>query len=593
MKDSMDKNNVALIYDIIDKFSAKETIDGIDYMTNAICQFTSCKRLTLGYIDKKQKDKVVFFSHRNMEDVICKIRQKKCEKMGEGFISLSMFPPYIRDNIYAKRVTIKENIIEDIENEFVKKILIEEDIDYLYIVPLISLDTVNGFITFIYPKGKRPTDTEKQIFKIVSVFIAQLLDIKALNIDIDLIIDKLREAIISIEKLSHNLYENRGMEVFLKAISKDLCTITKSSGALVLVNDKKYDINSIESYGDNRLLAKCLGFVKKNEGNKKRIFRKEDLPSHLTNLGITSIIYENLVQGGENIGCILAYNSPRYYNDDIRIFGIFSTQIVFALYVYVNNKRMLETSIVDRDLELISNQQKLISDDELIQSDEVIEVDYLNIPYRYVGGDFCKFQKIDEKKYFLFIADVMGHGIISNYFVAMLKGALNTLLNITSSPSSIMNRLNRVLFKELDKLNIFITAKALMFDLENNRLYSSNAGHTLPIAIYKEEDGAIKHEIIHTQSALAFGILEDYIYQEEVKCIKNLDLFAIYTDGIIEMKNEQGEEFGTERLVEYLKSRSAKSQTQNISKNLVTHLKHHIGKTKIEDDITIVTVKIK
>ena len=66
-----------------------------------------------------------------------------------------------------------------------------------------------------------------------------------------------------------------------------------------------------------------------------------------------------------------------------------------------------------------------------MSGDDNVSIDYLNIPYKYVGGDFCKFKKIDDNKYIFFIADVMGHGLMSNYFVAMMKGAINMLLTIT------------------------------------------------------------------------------------------------------------------------------------------------------------------
>lgn len=554
-------------------------------------RLTTCDMFTICELDKKEYGKFYFLEERNMSKIISYIKDNYSdgEKDNINFKNLPL------NNESVKNITklyYLEDIFRNINDESFINILKEEKITSFYTVPLLNYYATTGIMIFAYQNGKEPTEKDMQIYKIISTYVSQIMSISSLEIELDSIIEKLKNAMISIEKVSHNLYENKGIGTFLKETCEDIKNITKSEGCLILLDDKKSSLSMVESVGDNNKLAAGLKFIKSHENENRRSYQSDYISKSLKEKNINTLLYQKLINDGENIGYIVLYNSPKYYDEDVSVLEIFAIQVVLAIYVFLNNKKMLETSILNRDLELISNQQKLIMEDELIHSDDIVKMDYLNIPYKYVGGDFCKFQKISEKKYFLLMADVMGHGIISNYFVAMLKGALNTLLNLTSSPASIMNKLNKILFKELDKLNIFITAKAMLFDFDKNRLYSSNAGHTLPIAIYKKTGDKWPHEVIKSESAIALGIIEDMIYQEEVKDIKDLELIAIYTDGIIEIKNELGEEFGVERLVDFLKTQVALG-SEIICQNLVKYLESFISDANLEDDITIVTVRKK
>ena len=327
-----------------------------------------------------------------------------------------------------------------------------------------------------------------------------------------------------------------------------------------------------------------------SKNSDKKIYQGEEISPLLMEHGIYSIAYENLARNDDKIGKIILINSEKYSSDDMRILGIFAAQIILSVYIYLNNVKLLENSFIHRDLELVNQQQKMIMEDEIMSSDDNVSIDYLNIPYRYVGGDFCKFKKIDENKYVFFIADVMGHGLMSNYFVAMMKGALNMLLTVTSSPSTILSQLNSILFKELDKLDIFITAKMIFFDFQNNKVYSANAGHTVPIAIFKDENGDRTYKMLNSNTAIAIGIFEDTVYEEEVTSVKGIEFFAIYTDGVIEAKNKNGEEFGVGRLASYF-IRQLDNNVENPCDAIKEELAGFTDNKGSGDDITIFTLR--
>ena len=506
-------------------------------------------------------------------------------------IHMDQFADYFRYAINNKQYYYARDIFVDDMAEAERTLA--EKIGYKgrLIVPLVSSNNVKGFITCFVEEDEELTERDIDFINSVASLLALSIDITHQNKEIDEMVKKFRNAIISIESRATVLYENRSLNAYFKLIAEDMCNITSSKSAFIFVDDESSALAVAESFGSIKNIKMVNDFIMSNSKNSdKKIYQGEEISPLLMEHGIYSIAYENLARNDDKIGKIILINSEKYSSDDMRILGIFAAQIILSVYIYLNNVKLLENSFIHRDLELVNQQQKMIMEDEIMSSDDNVSIDYLNIPYRYVGGDFCKFKKIDENKYVFFIADVMGHGLMSNYFVAMMKGALNMLLTVTSSPSTILSQLNSILFKELDKLDIFITAKMIFFDFQNNKVYSANAGHTVPIAIFKDENGDRTYKMLNSNTAIAIGIFEDTVYEEEVTSVKGIEFFAIYTDGVIEAKNKNGEEFGVGRLASYL-IRQLDNNVENPCYAIKEELAGFTDNKGSGDDITIFTLR--
>lgn len=506
-------------------------------------------------------------------------------------IHMDQFADYFRYAINNKQYYYARDIFVDDMAEAERTLA--EKIGYKgrLIVPLVSSNNVKGFITCFVEEDEELTEGDIDFINSVASLLALSIDITHQNKEIDEMVKKFRNAIISIESRATVLYENRSLNAYFKLIAEDMCNITSSKSAFIFVDDESSALAVAESFGSIKNIKMVNDFIMSNSKNSdKKIYQGEEISPLLMEHGIYSIAYENLARNDDKIGKIILINSEKYSSDDMRILGIFAAQIILSVYIYLNNVKLLENSFIHRDLELVNQQQKMIMEDEIMSSDDNVSIDYLNIPYRYVGGDFCKFKKIDENKYVFFIADVMGHGLMSNYFVAMMKGALNMLLTVTSSPSTILSQLNSILFKELDKLDIFITAKMIFFDFQNNKVYSANAGHTVPIAIFKDENGDRTYKMLNSNTSIAIGIFEDTVYEEEVTSVKGIEFFAIYTDGVIEAKNKNGEEFGVGRLASYL-IRQLDNNVENPCDAIKEELAGFTDNKGSGDDITIFTLR--
>ncbi|MGP1488498.1 MAG: SpoIIE family protein phosphatase [Peptoanaerobacter stomatis] len=507
-------------------------------------------------------------------------------------ITMEEFPQYIYDAVVNKKTCYIEDLFEDERGESERDFAELNGYVSRIAVPLISGDKARGFMTcFLGPEEKLLQDDIKFMESVASL-LALSVDITSRNREIDEIVRKLRDAIVSIETLTDNLYENKGLDSYFKLIARDICKITNSKSAMIFIDDEDSDLRIIQSHGNRKRLAITTNFLKYNPNDKKKTFTFEDIPPNVSKYGISTIAYENIIKDDRKIGQIVMINSEKYRTDDLRILGIYAAQVLLSVHLFTSNRKLLEDSIIHRDLQLVHQQQKLIMEDEIMSEDDFLNIDYLNVPYKYIGGDFCKFIKVEQDKYILFIADVMGHGIMSNYFVAMTKGAINLLLTMTSSPSTILAQLNNILFKELDKMDVFITSKMIFFDFKNNKAYASNAGHTVPIAVYKDETGKRNYRLMNGSTSIALGIFENTVYEEEVFDISDIELFAVYTDGIIESKNEQGQEYGADNLAKYIIKKLDEGE-EKPCQDLLSEIEDFTNKKKLEDDITIFTIRKK
>ena len=214
------------------------------------------------------------------------------------------------------------------------------------------------------------------------------------------------------------------------------------------------------------------------------------------------------------------------------------------------------------------------------------ELYYYHQPARVVGGDFYHAIKKAEDKIVTSLADVMGHGMVSNYVVAMIKGAFKVLAKQFETPSEIMNNLNKFLFDEFDEMGVFTTCIISVIDSKNNTMTLSNAGHYYPIGVKKDKSS----NFIQCVKGIPIGILEDAKYSEVEVDISDYRLISMYTDGILEINNENKEEFGVDRLKNFLTKNTDLNKLELIT-SLKSELWNFSKKSNFQDDILIVTLK--
>ncbi|MBM3455637.1 MAG: serine/threonine-protein phosphatase, partial [Bacteroidetes bacterium] len=207
-----------------------------------------------------------------------------------------------------------------------------------------------------------------------------------------------------------------------------------------------------------------------------------------------------------------------------------------------------------------------------------------------VGGDYYDTYKENEHTYVLIIGDVSGKGTSAAFHMAQMKGVFQSLIQLEMPPASFMEKANAALSKCLEK-NHFITASIFRIDCEKKEFTHARAGH-IPTLMYKAKE---KKSAFLEIDGLGLGILRNHTYKnhvyEKTYSFAPGDILVMLTDGILEGKNQHGEQFGYERIKNLVEVHHHKS-TEDIQQLLILALHDFVGGDGIiDDDYSLLLVK--
>jgi len=202
---------------------------------------------------------------------------------------------------------------------------------------------------------------------------------------------------------------------------------------------------------------------------------------------------------------------------------------------------------------------------------------------RQVGGDFYDLLQISPTSVLLVIADVMGKGVPAALFAALLRSAVRANPEWSSSPAEMLTRINHLLFQDLSRVNMFITAQIVLLDLERRRAVVGGAGHC-PLLF---ATAGSKHINAVASQGMPLGIVRKASFEETVIVLEPGSRLLLYTDGVTESRNAAGEPFGQERLESWLAAswKSANS-AEALKTTLMATLNKFESNSPLSDDRT-------
>ena len=182
-----------------------------------------------------------------------------------------------------------------------------------------------------------------------------------------------------------------------------------------------------------------------------------------------------------------------------------------------------------------------------------VEISFKYVPIMGVGGDFIDIHyRRGMNDLGLFICDVSGHGVSSALIASMVKMSLNSWGRFVQKPAEALTEMKRNLTGKMG--GSFITACICCLDIRTGRLVSANAGH--PPLIIARSSGAI--DVVRSRGRVFLDFLEAD-YEEAAVSLGAGDKIILYTDGIIEARNGDGEMLGEEAFVAMISENSSLS----------------------------------
>jgi len=258
----------------------------------------------------------------------------------------------------------------------------------------------------------------------------------------------------------------------------------------------------------------------------------------------------------------------------------------------INNmvRDLKEQDRMKRSLYLAQEVQQNLLPHEYPRSDS-LEIAGRSIYCDETGGDYYDFIVSDsdeQQRIGIAVGDVSGHGIASALLMAAVRSSLRQRSSLPGSIGSIITDVNRLMVKDVEESGQFITMLYLSFDLAKKSLQWVRAGHD-PGIFYDPHSDTFEEL---SGLGIALGVIEDWKFEEYSKIsLKKGQIIFLSTDGLWEARNDQGEMFGKEPIYEIIRKNPSASANE-ILNGLFKSLDGFLHGTKIEDDITMVVVKI-
>jgi sigma-B regulation protein RsbU (phosphoserine phosphatase) len=201
-----------------------------------------------------------------------------------------------------------------------------------------------------------------------------------------------------------------------------------------------------------------------------------------------------------------------------------------------------------------------------------------------VGGDLYDFFVIEGNKFCFAIGDVSGKGVPASLFMAVTRTLVRSISDNVHSPSTIVESLNRSISQNNDS-NMFVTLFLGVLDLKTGELLYTNAGHNPPVLIRKNGETFM----FEKTKFIPAGLFEDFKYGESSLKLESGDKLFLYTDGVSEAENVQGDLFGEHSVMQIINN-NINARPQELINIMGNEISAHVNGYTQSDDITMMTI---
>jgi len=289
------------------------------------------------------------------------------------------------------------------------------------------------------------------------------------------------------------------------------------------------------------------------------------------------------------VACLCVTERSRkqpYQHADQLLLDMLAQQIVENYSHFHLTEEFRKKQIMEAELSITARiQQDIIPRD--FPSDGHFDIAACNLPAKIIGGDFYDFIPLGEGKFGVIIADVSGKGIPAGLFMAISRSVIRVHFTSGKGPATIMSLSNRRLHEDSSTC-MFVTVFCCIIDTIRKEITYASAGHPNQ---YLVSSG--KHEVkIMNAPGKPLGVLAYTDYLERKIVYDRGDLMALYTDGVTEAMNRNGEQYGDGRLKKLLMDKAIKKmESREIMELILKYIEQFRGDAEQSDDITLMIVK--
>ena len=200
------------------------------------------------------------------------------------------------------------------------------------------------------------------------------------------------------------------------------------------------------------------------------------------------------------------------------------------------------------------------------------------VPAGAMGGDWYDYIPLDEGRLALVLADVSGKGMPAALLMSAVRGIVRSVAPLASGPGEVLARVNQMLLDDVPT-GRYVTMIFGVLDPASRTLTFSSAGHPWPLLCH----GAVVRPL-HSDAGMPLGLLPCEFTEHTVKLCHDFRLL-FYTDGISEAMNREDQEFGSERLTEFVAAHNCSAS------RLMEAIHEFRGQCSQKDDATVILLR--
>ncbi len=320
--------------------------------------------------------------------------------------------------------------------------------------------------------------------------------------------------------------------------------------------------------------------------------RVEELPDSLLDLKEFLLSKKlrylvNISEGDKRVflGMGLKFNKIELKTEDLEFSFFISRFALIAIDNAFMLNRVIETKRIEHEIEIASDIQLSLLP-QAVPELENFELAVIYKPINEVGGDYYDILRARNGRLPVLIADVEGKGLPAALLAASSQAILHSLNELYFfEPAKFIGKANSLIC-DFTKGTRFITLFWMLVDDLKKSVTYVNAGHEEPLLISGEEVRKL------SSGGFLTGFLGSAVYSEETIEMKKGDMIVAFTDGVPEVENPEGDEFGKEALIDFFKLNKT-LPAKKMADNLFKTMEDFSAGTRFRDDYTLLVLKAK
>ena len=296
-----------------------------------------------------------------------------------------------------------------------------------------------------------------------------------------------------------------------------------------------------------------------------------------------AILCAPLLYKGKLLGVIQAINpinQPQFFEEDMNLFRVFGDQAALAVQNAIFFKNALEEERIKSELDSAGSIKNALVPNFSLELKNIMITAHSR-PAREVGGGFHGYYRLNDHQSGIALGDIHQKGIPGGLHASSISGALRAMSSLVGTrPAALMRQMKNAAIKDVE----FLKRMSLFYgviDTDTDTLTFVNAGVAYPILM---RNGKSSYLRLGTSSV---GDTETGQRRVTVPLRKD-DVFVVVADGILNIRNHNGQVLGLKRVMEFLEKDFTSSE--EIATGLLEFSRDFAGGLEIREDISLITM---